>query len=295
MKESERWMCALAPGEHLLWSGRPDRRGDTAVYQITDRRLIITAGHSPRSSTSYYLDQLPAARLVEGRGPRNGHSNGHSNGHGSGRGHGPTAAVGFDADLVRPERPLFARFRQPAESRALTGDDVHGDTLGLLRLPPAPKRLVGLPDASEVLRILEQARAECPTLHRMPSYALAKQPTRAEAGPWAGHPGDEVLWISSTHRSRTTYLVTRSRMIVLGRGGSLTMRLDHALPPAVDDHGTVWLTSADPRASVVFSSPWIGTVRQRRRARSLRFEAVADPQKVHDLIVAAQLASTKRH
>jgi hypothetical protein len=285
MKESERWMCALAPGEHLLWSGRPDRRGDTTVYQITDRRLIITAGRSPRSSTSYYLDQLPTARLVEGRG--HGHEHGH--------GRGSATAVGFDADLVRPERPLFARFRPPVELGDLTGQGVQGDTLGVLRLPPAPKRLVGLPDASEALRILRQAQADFPTLHRMPSYAPAKQPTRAEAGPWAGHPGDEVLWIASAHRSRTTYLVTRSRMIVLGRGRPLTMRLDRALPPAVDDHGTVWLTSADPRVSVVFSSPWIGTIHQRRRATRLRFEAVADPQKVHDVIVAAQMASTKRH
>ena len=72
------------------------------------------------------------------------------------------------------------------------------------------------------------------------------------------------------------------------------MRLDHALPPAVDDHGTVWLASADPRASVVFSSPRIGTIRPRRRARMLHFEALADPQKAHDVTVAAQMALPRR-
>ena len=95
---------------------------------------------------------------------------------------------------------------------------------------------------------------------------------------------------------QVTYLVTRSRMVILrpNGDGSLAMRLDRALPPAVNEDGDVWLTSTRPQASMILSSPWIGFFRQQRGTESVRFESLADPQKAHDIIVAAQLAQVGR-
>jgi hypothetical protein len=113
MDQLERWICALAPGEELLWKGCPARRGDITVYQLTDRRLIITSGRRHRSSTSFYLDQLPTARLIRTHGPPD---------------------LEFDAGLVRPGPALFARSRQPMTSQATTEHGVLGDAIGGFRL-----------------------------------------------------------------------------------------------------------------------------------------------------------------